>query len=290
MSEVKPSCQRWWIQPPMHDETLGSLVNRAAALYEFPPKRLWECLNENDPRPCGEVESPSFAALSRMAAAIGMPASDLLAHRLPDAPWLLAPLAEGVYCPACWIEDQRRGDPLWIRRGWRRILRTMCLAHDSPLRLTPESWAARSRALDLCLPDFTQHEQRILDLIASFGEALDRSLYGGEPWPRHLNGNPHIARQLLLAVSFNMNKIRDMSLNKCVQTSGNLARYIHGPLHLQEPVKKLRWDVYREIADPAIRRASLWVTAWELMRERPDDLSPGWSRLPPHIEDMIRRS
>nr|WP_232116149.1 hypothetical protein [Luteimonas sp. XNQY3] len=136
----------------------------------------------------------------------------------------------------------------------------------------------------------TENEQRILELIASFGETLERSLYGGEPWPENLTGNPQIARGLLIAVSFNMNRIRDLPLTKCVQTSGNLARYIHGPLHRQEPTKKLRWDAYRKIADPAIRRASLWITAWELMRERPYDLSPGWSKLPPHVEHMIRRA
>ena len=60
--------------------------------------------------------------------------------------------------------------------------------------------------------------------------------------------------------------------------------YVHGPSHRQEPVKKLRWDGYREIADPAIRRAGLWIAAWELMRERSDELSPGLGRLPPEIE------
>lgn len=274
----------------MPDETLRSVVNRAAALYECPPGRLWECLNWDDPQPYLEVESPSLHALRRMAAAIGMPAPGLSAHRLPDAPWFLASLAEEVYCPMCWIEDQRRGDPLWIRRGWKRVLRTRCPAHRLPLVLSPEHWATWPRSRLLQLPDLAEHEQLILEMIASFGEILERSLYDGAPWPENLTGNPQIARQMLVAVSFNTNRIRDLPLTKCVRTSGNLARYIHGPLHHQEPVKKLRWDAYREIADPAIRRAGLWITAWELMRERPDELSPGWSKLPPHVESMIRRN
>lgn len=289
MAEVEPALQRWWIQPPLPDETLRSVVNRAAELYECPPTRLWECLNWDDPQPFGEVESPSVETLRRMAAAIGMRAPDLSAHRLPHAPWLLAPLADEVYCPMCWDEDQRRGDPLWTRRSWRRVLCTRCPTHDCALHLRPEhraKWSA-PRALDL--PALAEHEQRILELIGAFGETLERSLYAGEPWPEDLRGSPHIARQMLLKVSFNMNTVRDLPLTKCVQTSGNMARYIHGPLHNQEPIKVLRWDAYRKIADPAIRRASLWITAWELMRERPDDLSPGWSRLPSHVEDMIWR-
>lgn len=284
MLEAEPARQRWWIRPPMPDETLRSIIKRAAALYECPPKRLWECLNWDDPQPYGGIDSPALRVLRRMAIAMGLPPSDLSAQRLPDAPWLLAPQADEVYCPLCWTDDRRRGDPLWFRRGWRRVLRTRCAVHGFPLLLCPEQWTSWPQVREFQLPDLTAHEQRILELIASFGESLERSLYEGAPWPANLAGNPHAARQLLIAVSFNMNKVRDIPLTKCIQTSGNLAMYVHGPSHRQEPVKKLRWDGYREIADPAIRRAGLWIAAWELMRERSDELSPGLGRLPPEIE------
>src|SRR5690606_7874054 len=117
MLEAEPARQRWWIRPPMPDETLRSVINRAAALYECPPKRLWECLNWDDPQPYGEIDSPALRVLRRMAIAMGLPPSDLSAQRLPDAPWLLAPQADEVYCPLCWTDDRRRGDPLWFRRG-----------------------------------------------------------------------------------------------------------------------------------------------------------------------------
>ena len=273
----------------MPDETLRSVVSRAAALYECPPKRLWECLNWDDPQLFGDIDSPPLHVLCRMATAMGLPVSELSAQRLPDAPWLLAPQADEVYCPLCWRDDQRRGDPLWIRRGWRRVLRTRCAVHQFPLLLCPEQWANRPQTRGIRLPDLTDHEQRILELIASFGERLELSLYEGAPWPASLAGNPRVARQLLIAVSFNMNKVRDVPLTKCVQTSHSLATYVHGPLHHQDPVRKLRWDAYREIADPAIRRASLWVTAWELMRERPDELSPGLGKLPPVVERTVLR-
>lgn len=152
----------------------------------------------------------------------------------------------------------------------------------------PEQWATSSLSHPFQPPAFTQQEQQILDLIESFGEALERSLYFGDPWPSSWRGNPQIARQLLLAVSFNVNEVRDFPLTKYIQVSGNLTGFIRSPLHQQEPIKKLRWGAFRDVSDPALRRAGLWATAWALMPERPVHLSPGWFKLPAHIEVRIR--
>lgn len=279
--------QRWWIRPPMPDESLRSVLNRAAALYECTSLQLWASLNSDDLRPTGDIESPSCAALCRMAAAIGMPASELLAHRQPDAPWLLVPQARDIYCPKCWNEDRARGEPCFIRRGWSRLLRTACPQHGCPLRIAPEQWARSLTSDPPPVPQFSQHEQRILDLIESFGQTLEQSLYFGESWPDDWGGNPQIARQLLLAVSFNVNVVSDFPLINYVQVSDHLTGFIRGTRHQYEPVRKLRWDSYREIADPALRRAGLWVTAWALMPGLPVELSPGWLRLPAHIEARI---
>lgn len=288
MLQVEPAHQRWWIQPPMPDETLRSVVNRAAALYECPSTRLWEYLNWGDPQPYEVIDSPSLHVLRRMASAIGVHPSELSARRLPNAPWVLAPEADEVYCPLCWADDRDRGEPLWFRRDWRRVLRTRCRVHGFPLLLCPEQRTSWSHVRELQLPDLPTCEQQILELIASFGESLERSLYEGAPWPSNLHGNPHAARQLLIAASFNMNEVRDIPLTKCIQPSDNLAMYVRGPSHLQEPVKKLRWEKYRKIADPSIRRAGLWIAAWALMRERPDELSPGLGRLPPEMERLAQ--
>lgn len=287
---VEASNQRWWIRPPMPDESLRSVLNRAAALYERTSEQIWECLNGDDPRPTGDVESPSCAALRRMAAAIGVSAFELLAHRQPDAPWLLAPQARNVYCPMCWNEDRIRGEPCSIRRGWNQLLRATCPHHGYPLRLAPEQWATLSLTHPFQVPQFSEREQRILDLIEYFGQTLEQSLYFGQPWPVGWQGNPQIARQTLLEVSFNVNTIRDFPLIKRVQASGGLAGFIRGPLHQQDPVRKLQWEAFREMADPALRRAAIWATAWAVMPDLPLDLSPGWFRLPttyPSNEDGI---
>src|SRR5690606_237735 len=124
------------------------------ALYERTLGQIWACLNADDPRPAGDAESPSCAALRRMAVAIGMPASGLLAHRQPDAPWLLASQARNVYCHMCWNEDRARGEPCSIRRGWNRLLRTTCPHHGCPLRLAPEQWATSSLTHPFQTPRF----------------------------------------------------------------------------------------------------------------------------------------
>lgn len=280
--------QRWWIRPPMPDESLRSVLSRAAALYECSPEKIWERLNSDDKKPSGDIESPSCSALRRMATAIGIPSSHLLVHRQPDAPWLLAPHSRNVYCPMCWNEDRAKRAPFFIRRGWNGVFRTTCPNHGCPLRLAPAQWAASLLTPSFQPPVFTQQEQQVLSLIESFGDALERSLYSGDPWPSRWRGSPQIARQLLLAVSFNVNEARDFPLTKCIHVSGNLTGFIRGPLHQQDPVKKLRWDLFRGLADPALRRAGLWATAWALMPERPNHLSPGWFKLPTHIEAYIR--
>jgi hypothetical protein len=280
--------QRWWIQPPMPDESMRSVLNRAAALYGRTSAQLWASLNSDDPRPAGDVESPSSAALRRMAAAIGMPASELLAHRQPDTPWLLAPHARNVCCPMCWDEDRARGEPCSIRRGWNRLLRTACPQHGCPLRIAPEQWARFTPSHPLPVPQLSEQEQQILDLIESFGQTLEQSIYFGERWPDDWRGNAQLARQLLLAVSFNVNEVRNFPLINYAQVSGNLTGLIRGTRHQYEPVRKLRWDSYREIADPALRRAGLWVTAWTLLPDLPVELSPGWLKLPAHVGARIR--
>ena len=279
--------QRWWIRPPMPDESLSSVLSRAAALYECSPSQIWESLNRDDPKPAGDVDLPSYPALRRMAAAIGVPPSGLLAHRLRDAPWLLASQARTAYCQACWSEDHARGNPYSIRRGWTRALRTFCPNHGYPLRLAPEHWAISSLSSPFQLPTFTEVERQILSLIESFGQALEGSLYSGQPWPNSWRANPQATRQLLLAFSFNVNEVRDFPSTKFVQAPANLAEFIRGPLHLEDPVKKLRWDLFRGLADPAIRRAGLWATAWTVMPNCPAALSPGWLKLPAHIEARI---
>ena len=274
---------RWWIAPPGPDESLRSVLSRAAALYECNPEDLWEHLNQNDSRPSGPVDSPSAAALERIASAIGMPKSDLMGHELYDAPWLLAPTAREVYCPRCWFKAQHEGRPCSILRSWARVLRTMCPAHGYPLRLAPFQWAADPRRITAEFTAFEANDRAILDLIDRFGHALDQSLFFGAPWPPEWHGDPESAQQVLMAVSMNVNDAEGFPLIKYVQPLGDLGRFVRGPRHVERSAEELDWGRFRGISDPAVRRAALWAAAWTLTRDPRPELSPGWFVLPPHI-------
>ena len=38
----------------------------------------------------------------------------------------------------------------------------------------------------------------------------------------------------------------------------------------------LLWEAFRSIADPAVRRAALWIGAWAFMPDLAPEMNPGW--------------
>lgn len=266
----------WWIPAPGEDELLRSVLGRAAALFECSPHKLWASLNEEDNRPSKDIDSPSPAALLRLAHALGIPAMALAAHRLPEALWRLVPEARRCYCPACWNENLRAGRPRTLRRAWTHVLRTKCAMHGHPLILAPDTWATTTSRYEHPIASFSQDEQNVMDLIESFGTALEGSLYFGAPWPKDWHGTPQIARSLLGAVSFNLGTERDFPPIRNVDAHGALAAFICSTRHLQEPFRGDTWAAFRAIVNPGVRRAALWAVAWVLVPDLPSSLSPGW--------------
>ena len=75
-----PAGMRWWIPPPAADETLRSVLERAAALYHWEPQMLWRALNGDNLESSGSIDQPSCHALVRLGQALGMPALGLRQH------------------------------------------------------------------------------------------------------------------------------------------------------------------------------------------------------------------
>ena len=267
---------RWWVSPPRPDESLRSLVDRAAALYECSSGMLWDSLHQGDSRSCGDVDDPSCPALLRLANAVGLPAARLHVHRLPDAPWVMAPGARRSYCPECWNLDLAQERPYAIRRDWCRVLKTRCSTHGLPLSFAREAWASGKGRFKFPALRLSPEEQGILDLIEAFGIALEQSLFFGVPWPKGWRWTPHAARSLLISVSFNVNSVRDLPAIRNVAPEGNLSGLIYGPRQFQEPASKLAWDSFRSLANPAHRRAALWAVAWTFIPNLSLAYSPGW--------------
>ena len=267
---------RWWIPQPGQDESLRSVLGRAAALYECTPDELWASLNQDDSGSSGDIDSPSCTALLRVAKALGTRAVGLLPHRFADVPWHLTPRARRSFCPSCWNEDLRLGRPRTLKRAWNHVLRTRCPIHGLPLNLAPETWAMTTTRYEHPVPTFTPEEQGTLDLIESFGVALEQSLYFGTPWPEGWRGTPQAARSLVASLCVNMNSERDFPPIRNVMATSALSAVISTPRHTQEPFRGHAWETFRAIANPGIRRAALWVAAWRLVPEHPSTLSPGW--------------
>lgn len=267
---------RWWVSPPGPDESLRSLLARVADLYESEPGEVWSRLNAGDPQAAGEVDDPSCAALHRMAQALGVPGASLQAHRLHETPGLLAPAARAAMCPCCWAEDDAAGRPRSYRRAWAHVLRTVCPVHRVHLviprdRRQPDLAAAQAQQAAL-----TPDDEQILSLIERFGATLEAALCGGAAWPAEWQGSAVSARRALVQVSLNPGGVRGPPVIANVCPSPTLASLVHGPLHYRGPGEAADWEAFRRLADPCVRRAALWVVAWQVVPDLPELCSPGW--------------
>lgn len=274
---------RWWVSPPGPDESLRSLLARVADMYESEPGEVWSRLNAGDPQAAGEVDDPSCAALHRMGQALGVPGASLQAHRLHETPGLLAPAARTAMCPCCWVEDDAAGRPRSYRRAWAHVLRTVCPVHRVHLviprdRRQPDLAAAQAQQAAL-----TPDDLQILALIDRLGATLESALCEGAPWPCDWQGSAVSARQALVQVSFNPGGVRGPPVIANVCPSPTLASVVHGPLHYRGPGEAADWEAFRRIADPCVRRAALWVVAWQVVPELPDIYSPGWVDVGPIV-------
>ena len=267
---------RWWVSPPGPDESLRSLLGRVADLYESEPGELWSRLNAGDPQAAGEVDDPSCAALHRMAQALGVPGASLQAHRLHETPGLLAPAARTAICPCCWAEDDAAARPRSYRRAWAHVLRTVCPVHRVHLviprdRRQPDLTTAQAQQAAL-----TPDDLQILALIDRFGATLEAALCEGAAWPADWQGSAVSARQALVQVSFNSGGVRGPPVIANVCPSPTLASLVHGPLHHRGPGEAADWEAFRRLADPCVRRAALWVVAWQVVPHLKEFNSPGW--------------
>ena len=269
-----PAGMRWWIPPPAADETLRSVLERAAALYHWEPQMLWRALNGDNLESSGSIDQPSCHALVRLGQALGMPALGLRQHCVPDVPWRLDPMARHAVCPICW-DDAVMGDNEQAElRSWTHVLRTRCPIHEAPLCLPVSRHHAGTDATKLAA--LAAEDLEVLSLIERFGTVLEQSLFFGAPWPSDWRGGAWAARQLLVKVSSYDGEGSGHALIANVAPSEALTPFIHGGRHLSVGGGRQDWERFRRISDPAIRRAALWAVAWMRIPGLPQRLSPGW--------------
>jgi hypothetical protein len=264
-----PIGTRWWVAPPRSQETLGSVVARAAQLYHTSAHALWADLNPEDAAALGEMDNPTRLGLQRLGATIGMPPAALVRYRLGDVPWRLRPEARVAVCPAC--VDAGRGP---YRADWSRVFVPTCPLHAEPLRL-PANRGGKSEPP--ARSELSETDCQVLALIERFGLALEQALHFGGTWPSGWHGSASQARTLVLRACLPLGMDSDLVPISQVNSPGALAAWVHGTAgHPVTPVHGCAIERFRGLANPALRRAALWVGAWLTVPNLPESLQPGW--------------
>jgi hypothetical protein len=295
---------RWWIAGPGKDESLHSIVERAARMYGGRGEDTPLVDGESGPCAsslCNARDSRDLLFLARM---LGTPSKSLYAHRLEEHPCLLEPSERRAFCPRCLYEDHIKQRPRSFRRVWAKVFTLSCPEHDVPLQ-----WAERrlatildSELLSSCFL-VTPQQAEILKLVENFAQKLDACLWHGELWPTTWRGSPYSARALLIRCVANLTSFRGSLPASHLWISSSLSPLISFPTRPVEPHSGPPWNAVRQLGRPAWRRAALWLTLWQVIpglseRCRPEtipsaylaDTDQWWGALSPssHPEKLSR--
>jgi len=264
---------RWWITAPGNDEALRSLFERADRLYGAPPENTYVWQDHGSSRCC--LDAPTSRELLRLSRMLGMPARQLVAHRLMDHPALLDPDERRAYCPQCIQDDRAAGRPRVFRRAWARFFLLRCPDHNVPLQWAePRLAAIAAPALHQALEPPGADEAEILRLVDTLAQTLEACLWRGQSWPACWRGNTHAARALLIHCLCNLTGEEAAPAAAQLWISPALSPWITFPIRPVPPAGPVPWDSVRRVGRPAWRRAALWMTAWQVIPALPVRLRP----------------
>lgn len=213
--------------------------------------------------------------------ALGTSATRLYKHRETDNPWHVPPSLHRSYCPLCWNDELAKGRPLRMLRSWAGVLRTRCAIHNFPLSYAPPDWATNEQRMHYPVADLTPRDWTILELIETFGTSLEKCLLRQSTWPNDWCETPDAARRFLILANFSTSSQKDFSPTNGILPDGDLLAIVFGNRFRQEPCKVISWEPFRCMANPAERRAALWLTAWEFMPGLARELGPEGYSSPP---------
>jgi hypothetical protein len=266
---------RWFIDPPMNDETIDSVFERAYHQYKgIALAREGWLVEFCRPQPAAGLPMTS-RNIMRVARALGVRPTRLLRTIVPDRPDMLAPGHRRAFCRACWVEDDRADRPRYFRRSWAKALCLRCAIHGEPLRVAPRpQYPVTDIPLPLDGPIFAAQERAVINMTDCFADQLHASLFDAAAWPAQWHLDALRARNLL---------------GRCV--SNLLLDPAPCPAHWvwlggqNDPVCQFRtrpaastrgsiWEAFRQLDSPASRRAALWMVAWVVMPGLPSELRP----------------
>lgn len=260
-----PKGERWWIHGPTHDETLHSITERAWRCYGADGhtlrRRVWPRATSLPGEEAG-LDGLSAKEVCVLARAVGVAPRELFKHRLIDHPMLLKEDQRRAYCPSCWHEDERAGQPPSFRRAWMGVFTLDCSVHRRPLH-----WASRLIASGepqvsrMPIWPSTSEGRALLRTISHFANVLRDSLEGKAAWPRGWRGDAYAARALLMRAVTNLGRIPEHPPFVSIGYPAELAPFVGVPARRVEPIQGAPWEYVRALGPPDWRRAAFWITA-----------------------------
>lgn len=135
------------IAPPGHGESISSVLDRAAGLFNVSRQNVATHLG----RPhAGDLDFAPDEFLERLAVAMDLQVERLacLRPRRMREMQLVRWLDRHAYCPLCTTEDLDQGQIPWFRLDWGRLWMTHCVRHGTPLA----KWGIVSRVGQRIIP------------------------------------------------------------------------------------------------------------------------------------------
>lgn len=127
------------IPAPRPDETITSVLDRAASLYATTRGELAEELVRRVTH-CRVIlegidldANPPHELTEALAEALGCTTGTIERLRVPESKWLLDSDRRVAYCPNCFDEDRVSTGSVYMRREWSFSFMTHCPRHKQPL-------------------------------------------------------------------------------------------------------------------------------------------------------------
>jgi hypothetical protein len=268
---------RWWIPAPGEDESIRSIVGRAAHRYRYIGSygdRL--VAHPSAPRErIPSLEGCGAEDILALADRLSIRSRELFAHRQVDSPDLIIETMRAAYCPRCWAQADRQGLPRTFRRTCQSIFALSCPVHPTvPLRQAMIQARDSSPSEKEMPSKLTPRARRFLTWVDGFTATLAVCLFKGAAWPTHWCGDPNAAKVLLSACVTNLTDCRGYALIHNAMVPLHLFSWVRRPAGRLEPLAGDPWTAVRELADPEVRRLAFWLMGWLTVSDMPIDLWP----------------
>lgn len=283
MNACAKSSVRAAIGPPASDETISSVLDRAANFWGIDRPSLLAAVGASS---CGEDDdAPSPITLGAIAEMTGFPPASLAPLTVPDSAQQLQTGHRGGYCPRCWADDVAQQREPYFRRSWASCAALACDLHGNllyawevdngglrrppPVMRYPDEgiWlsdlAHAASAINACL----------LKPLLAFARHANAALNDAAAWPIEWRGTPETGRALIRLLTNNPAPYSEHLAMDRLVPEGPDARWFSGHRRaskggvVDSPVTPLH-----QMADPAIRRTLWWLLARTVAKD--------WAPLP----------